>query len=262
MTPATPAPTATAVASGRLTGQVAVVTGAGQGIGRAVARRFAREGGVVVAADRDAAAVRATAAAEPERLHPARADVTDPVALAELADRAEELGPLSIWVNNAGITHPAMLHKMDIEDFDRVWQVNGRAVFLGIRLAAQRMIDAGTPGAIINVTSSAGLAGTIGQINYAAAKGAVTAMTKSAARELGRRGIRVNAVAPIAATPMTEKLRTDERLSTRYLANIPLGRFGEPDEIAEAFLYLADPASGAFVTGQVLCADGGLYMAS
>lgn len=247
--------------TGRLPGLVAVVTGAGQGLGRAVAQRFAREGAVVVAADRNGAAVRAIAADGPPGLHAAEADVTDPVALEALADQAETLGVLSVWVNNAGVTRPALLHKMTLDDFDSVWQVNGRAVFLGLRIAAQRMLNAGTSGTIINVTSSAGLAGTIGQINYSAAKGAVTAMTKSAARELGRHGIRVNAVAPIAATPMTEKLRTDKRLSDRYLANIPLGRFGEPDEIAEAFLYLADPAN-AFVTGQVLCSDGGLYMAS
>ena len=113
----------------------------------------------------------------------------------------------------------------------------------------------------MNVTSSAALNGTIGQINYSAAKGAVTAMTKSAARELARHRIRVNAVAPIAATPMTEKLRTDEKLSARYLSQIPLGRFGEPAEVAEAFVYLASPES-SYVTGQVLCVDGGLYMVS
>jgi 3-oxoacyl-[acyl-carrier protein] reductase len=123
------------------------------------------------------------------------------------------------------------------------------------------MIDAGVPGVILNVTSSAGLQGTIGQINYSAAKGAITAMTKSAAKELARYNIRVNAVAPVAATPMTEKLRTDEKLSGLYLKQIPLGRFGEPGEIAAAFVYLASPQA-SYVTGQVLSIDGGLYMAS
>ena len=121
--------------------------------------------------------------------------------------------------------------------------------------------DPGVGGSILNVTSSAGLQGTIGQINYSAAKGAVIAMTKSAAKELARHNIRVNAVAPVAATPMTEKLRTDEKLSGRFLDQIPLRRFGEPGEIAGAFTYLAHP-SASYITGQVLSIDGGLYMAS
>jgi 3-oxoacyl-[acyl-carrier protein] reductase len=236
--------------SGRLDGLVAVVTGAGGGIGRAVADRFDAEGAKV--ADADIATGTATFAC----------DVADEDSVDALADEVERtLGPIGVWVNNAGITRPSMLHKMETADFDDVWAVNGRGTFFGIRTAARRMIAAGAGGSIVNVTSSAALQGTIGQINYSAAKGAVTSMTKSAARELARHRIRVNAVAPIAATPMTEKLRTDERLSERYLAQIPLGRFGSPEEVAEAFLYLADPAS-AFVTGQVLSVDGGLYMVS
>jgi 3-oxoacyl-[acyl-carrier protein] reductase len=234
----------------RLHGIVAVVTGAGAGIGRAVADRFAAEGALVADAD----IVEGAAS-----FH---CDVADEVSVDALAESVEQqLGPIGVWVNNAGVTRPSMLHKMETADFDRVWAVNGRGTFFGIRTAARRMIASGTEGAIVNVTSSAALNGTIGQINYSAAKGAVTSMTKSAARELARHRIRVNAVAPIAATPMTEKLRTDEKLSERYLAQIPLGRFGEPEEIAEAFLYLAEPAS-RFVTGQVLSVDGGLYMVS
>lgn len=111
------------------------------------------------------------------------------------------------------------------------------------------------------MTSSAGLDGTIGQINYSAAKGAIIAMTKSGARELGRWNIRVNAVSPAAATPMTEKLRTDEKLSEKYLARVPLGRWAEPNEVARAFTFLASNDS-SYVTGQVLCADGGVYMSN
>jgi 3-oxoacyl-[acyl-carrier protein] reductase len=154
-----------------------------------------------------------------------------------------------------------MLHKMTVDDFDLVVRVHARGTFLGIGAAARAMIDAGLGGSILNVTSSAGLQGTIGQINYAAAKGAIIAMTKSAAKELARYDIRVNAVAPVAATPMTEKLRTDEKLSAKFLDQIPLRRFGELDEVASAFTYLAQP-NAAYITGQVLSVDGGLYMAS
>ena len=154
-----------------------------------------------------------------------------------------------------------MLHKMSFADFASVLEVHVHGTFLGTRAAARQMIEAGSGGAILNLTSSAGLQGTIGQINYSAAKGAITAMTKSAAKELARHNIRVNAVAPVAATPMTQTIRTDEKLQQRYLANIPLGRFAEPDEVSSAFRYLASPAA-AYITGQVLCIDGGLYMAS
>jgi 3-oxoacyl-[acyl-carrier protein] reductase len=150
---------------------------------------------------------------------------------------------------------------MEVSDFDLVVRVHARGTFLGIREAARRMKDFSIAGSIINVTSSAGLDGTVGQINYSAAKGAVISMTKSAARELGKWNIRVNSVSPAAATPMTEKLRTVEKLSQRYLARVPLGRWAEPSEVAHVFAFLASDDS-SYVTGQVLCADGGVYMAS
>ncbi len=243
---------------------VAVVTGAGQGLGRAVAEAMAAAGAHVVVSDLAAGAADETAAlisAGGGAASVFAADVADEVAVDALAEHASEHGELRVWVNNAGITRPAMLHKMSVGDFDAVLSVHCRGTFLGLRAAARSMISAGNGGSILNVTSSAGLQGTIGQINYSAAKGAITAMTKSAAKELARHGIRVNAVAPVAATPMTEKIRTDEKLSERYLASIPLGRFGEPDEISSAFVYLASDAA-AYITGQTLCIDGGLYMAS
>jgi 3-oxoacyl-[acyl-carrier protein] reductase len=248
-----------------LSGKAAVVTGAAQGIGRAVAETFAAAGAGVVLVDVDEAGVSAAAAALTDAGYAAvgvAGDVSDEQTVARAADAAcGALGELGIWVNNAGVTRPAMLHKMGVDEFDLVLRVHARGTFLGTREAARRMREAGRAGSIINVTSSAGLAGTIGQINYAAAKGAITAMTKSAAKELGRYGIRVNAVSPAAATQMTETIRNDERFAEQYLERIPLRRWAEPDEIAGAFLYLAGPAAD-YVTGQVLCIDGGSYMAS
>ncbi|WP_214109377.1 SDR family NAD(P)-dependent oxidoreductase [Acrocarpospora catenulata] len=242
-----------------------VVTGAGQGLGRAVAEAFAAQGDAVVVSDiaaglaietvRSITRSGGTATAQP-------ADVSSEADMSALAAKAaEEFGTPRVWVNNAGVSRPAMLHKMAADDFDFVLRVHARGTFLGIREAAQAMMAGGAGGVIVNVTSSAGLQGTIGQINYAGAKGAIIAMTKSAARELARYDIRVNAVAPLAATPMTEKLRTDEKLSRRFLDQIPLRRFGTPEEAASAFVYLAAEQS-AYITGQVLSIDGGLYMVS
>ena len=240
-----------------------VVTGAGQGIGFAVAQAFASAGRLVVVSDiRDKAAddAAATLQAAGGRAIAFACDVTDEPRIQALGAFAVEAGgSIGVWVNNAGVTRPAMLHKMELADFEWVLRVHTVGTFLGIREAARRMIEAGNGGSIINVTSIAGLQGTIGQINYAAAKGAIAAMTKSAARELAKRKIRVNAVAPLAATPMTEAIRTDAKLAERYTASIPLGRFAEPEEVASMFTYLASPAA-SYVTGQVMCIDGGMYM--
>lgn len=248
-----------------MTATPAVVTGAGQGLGAAIAFALSEAGHPVALSDLDGERVEAVAVDIRARGGKAiavcgnAADEADVETLAGQCSNA--FGTLGVWVNNAGISRPAMLKNMSLADFGAVLDVHVRGTFLGIRTAARQMIEGDVHGCILNVTSSAGLQGTIGQINYAAAKGAVTAMTKSAAKELARYGIRTNAVAPVAATPMTETIRTDEKLQARYLANIPLGRFAEPAEVASAFVYLSSPAA-EYITGQVLCVDGGLYMAS
>ncbi|MEO2104685.1 MAG: SDR family NAD(P)-dependent oxidoreductase [Actinomycetota bacterium] len=244
--------------------RVAVVTGAAQGIGRAVALRLARAGHQVVVGDLNGDGAEETAAAAGElgvRAVAVVADVADEDAVAGLARAAADIGQLGTWVNNAGLIAPSMLHKMPASDFDRVMNVHARGTFLGIRAAARVMIDHQQGGVIINVTSSAGLGGTIGQINYAAAKGAINAMTKSAAKELGKHDIRVNAVSPAAATPMTETIRTNPKFAERYLGNIVLGRWAEADEVANTFAFLASEEA-TYITGQILPVDGGTYMVS
>jgi 3-oxoacyl-[acyl-carrier protein] reductase len=165
-------------------------------------------------------------------------------------------GRVDILVNNAGIIRPAMLHKMTEAQWDEVLAVHLTGSFNCLQAVAPGMMEK-RYGRIVNVTSTAGVLGTIGQINYSAAKAGIVGLTMSAARELAKHGITVNAIAPGAATPMTETIRTDARFKEKYLDRIPLGRWAEPDEIAPVFVFFASDAS-AYVTGQVLAADGGM----
>lgn len=242
-----------------------VVTGSGAGIGRTIAEHLARDGWAVCIADIDESAAREVAAsltAEGLRACGVGGDVSREDDIGRIADEAEaHLGPIAAWINNAGNTRPAMLLKMEVADFDAVLAVHARGTFLGTREAARRMVAHGTEGVIVNVSSSAGLGGTIGQINYSAAKGAIIAMTKSAAKELGRYGIRVNAVAPSAATEMTRTIMTNETFAKTYLSRIALGRFAEAEEMAPTFAYLLSEGA-RYMTGQVLSVDGGSYMVS
>ena len=245
--------------------KVAVVTRAGQGIGRTIALYLSSLGWSVCAADIDESAVKSLAEeinGSDGKAIGVRTDVSQEDEVVALADQAErELGPIGAWINNAGNTRPAMLTNMETSYFDDVLAVHARGSFLGMRESARRMIASETPGTIINVTSSAGLGGTIGQINYSAAKGAIIAMTKSGAKELGRYGIRVNAVAPSASTQMTETIMTNEKFAKKYLERIALGRFAEADEMSGVFGFLVSEGAG-YMTGQVLSVDGGTYMVS
>jgi 3-oxoacyl-[acyl-carrier protein] reductase len=242
-----------------LDGRVALVTGAGAGIGAAVAQRLAAEGATVAVADRDSDAAGRVAAAIADRGGHAvamGADVTNTQAVREAVDAAAALGDaLHIVVNNAGIIRPAMLPDLEEEAFRLVVDVHLLGTYRVLRAALAHLPDDGT-GRIINSTSAAGLVGTIGQANYGAAKAGIVGLTKSAARELARRMITVNAVAPLAATAMTETVRTNPKLAAKTLERIPLGRFAEPEEVAGAFAFLASD-DAAYITGQVLCVDGG-----
>jgi 3-oxoacyl-[acyl-carrier protein] reductase len=238
---------------GRFDGRTALVTGAGAGIGAAVARRLASEGAHVVVVDRDGEAAQAVAD-----------EIGGIGAAADVSNRDDVraamagLDALHIVVNNAGNSRPAMFAKMDLERFRSVLDVHLIGTFNVAQEALALLPDDGR-GRIINSTSAAGLVGTIGQANYAAAKAAIVGLTKSLAKELARRAITANAVAPLAATAMTETVRTDPRFAERQLERIPLGRWAQPDEIAGAFAFLASD-DAAYITGQVLCVDGGLVM--
>ncbi|MEA2144643.1 MAG: 3-oxoacyl-[acyl-carrier protein] reductase [Solirubrobacteraceae bacterium] len=242
-----------------LHGRVALVTGAGAGIGAAVASRLAAEGALVAVVDRDGDAARSVA---DEIRHSGgraigiAADVTQPADVTSAVEEASRLGPaLNIVVNNAGIVRPAMLPDLDEDSFRLVVDVHLLGTYRVLRAALTHLPDDGT-GRVINSTSAAGLVGTIGQANYGAAKAGIVGLTKSAARELAMRKITVNAVAPLAATAMTETVRTNPKFAAKTLERIPLGRFAEPDEVAGAFAFLASD-DAAYITGQVLCIDGG-----
>ncbi len=256
----------------RMQGKSAIVTGAGGGIGRAIALAFAAEGANVLVNDVNPDnAAEVTAAVE--QAGAAAATNTDAIgsvaSAAAVVDAAfEAFGSVEVLVNNAGILRDKMLHRMSEEEFDQVIEVHlkgtwacGREIVRRWRPVAKDEAERGTPPhrKIINVTSASGLIGSVGQSNYSAAKMGIVGLTKTWAKELGAFNINVNAVAPTALTPMTAPLLKDPEAAKQRLARFPLGRYGAPEEIAPAFVYLASDESN-YVTGQVLCVDGGLVI--
>jgi 3-oxoacyl-[acyl-carrier protein] reductase len=248
----------------KLSGKAAVVTGSSRGVGRSVAKAFAEAGADVLvnytysegpaqelvdeirAIGRKAVAVRADVAS--------KADVLRMMALAK-----EQFGRVDIVVNNAGFTRPGMLQKLAEEDWDAVVDAHLKGPFLCIQ-AAFPYFKEQNYGKVINVSSVAGLVGTVGQVNYSAAKGGILSFTKSVARELSRYNVCANVISlGIVETDMTDKIRSDEKLREIYMNRILMKKFASADDITPAFVFLASPDSD-YITGQVLCVDGGYGM--
>ncbi len=241
-------------------GQVALVTGASRGIGRAIAMALAAQGMKVVGtATTDGGATAIGEALAPHGGSGLKLDVTDGAALDAAVDGiVKQHGGLHVLVNNAGITRDTLSMRMKDEDWDAVLDTNLKAVFRASRAAIKPMMKQ-RYGRIVNITSVVGASGNPGQANYAAAKAGVAGMTRSLARELGSRGITVNCVAPgFIDTDMTHSL--PEAQKAALLAQIPLGRLGQAEEIAHAVAFLASPGAG-YVTGTEMHVNGGLYMA-
>jgi len=243
-----------------LRGRTAIVTGGAQGLGFAIAKAFAAEGANVVLGDLNAegAAESARRLAIGDRAAGVGCDVTSELDVDQLVDTAlRRFGGLDVMVNNAGITRDATMRKMAPSDFDLVIGVHLRGTWLGTRAAAGAMRELGRGGSIINMSSISGKVGNAGQTNYSAAKAGIVGMTKAAAREVGFAGIRVNALQPgIIDTAMTAAMPAD--IKADRLKDIPLGRFGSPDEVAQVALFLASDMS-SYVTGVTIEIAGGRH---
>ncbi|HSH95370.1 MAG TPA: 3-oxoacyl-[acyl-carrier-protein] reductase [Roseimicrobium sp.] len=245
----------------QLANQTAVVTGAGRGIGRAIALKFASEGADVVCVSRtleNSEKVAAEIRALGRKAWAHSLDVADSAAVAAAGEKIlAECGKVDILVNNAGVTRDGLLMRMSDEDWDAVLNTNLKGAFSFTKAFARAFIKQRS-GRIINVASVIGLIGNAGQANYAASKAGLIGFTKSVARELASRGITVNALAPgFVETDMTSVLKPEMR--EQLLKQIPLNSFGQSDDVANAALFLASP-SARYITGQVLAVDGGMVM--
>ena len=243
-----------------LKNKIALITGAGRGIGRAIAIALAKEGAEVVinynGSEERAKEVKQTIEENGGKASIYKCNVSDFAAgEAMIKDIVKEYGHLDILVNNAGITKDGLIMKMKEEDFDSVLNVNLKGTFNTIRHSARQMLKQRS-GKIINISSVSGILGNVGQANYAASKAGVIGLTKTMARELGSRGITVNAIAPgFVDTEMTEVL--SEEIRENACKQIILGRFGKPEDIANTAVFLASDKAD-YITGQVISVDGGM----
>lgn len=248
----------------KLEGKNAVVTGGGRGVGRAISLAYAQEGANIIVnyAGNEKAANEVVEMVQKmgRKAVAVKGDVGQEADAQKVVEACvQNFGSIHIIANNAGISKPAMLHKMSVELWDEVVNVQMRGPWLMVKAASKYFMEQNY-GRVINVTSVAGIVGTIGQINYSAAKGGVVSMTKSMARELAKFNVTANVISlGIVTTDMTEKISTDEKLKEIYVRRILLGRYAEPEDVAPAFVFFASDDS-RYVTGQLLCVDGGYGM--
>lgn len=247
---------------GQLEGQVAIVTGGGRGIGRAICERLAQEGAHIVVSGISKDLAKETAREIKEKFNretlALEVNVGDLNSVEEMVNNSlDNFENINILINNAGITRDALLIRMKEEDWHKVIEVNLTGVFNCTKVVGKRMIKQRS-GKIVNISSVIGIIGNIGQVNYAASKAGIIGLTKSTAKELASRNINVNAIAPgFIETDMTKSL--SQEIRQELLKQIPLNRLGEPSDVAELALFLSSSASD-YITGQVIVVDGGMVM--
>ena len=245
----------------KLSKKIAVVTGASRGIGKAMAETYAQAGAHVICVSRNEDALNGVAnliRSNGGSASIAACNVSDLENFQKLIkDTADNYGSVDILVNNAGITRDTLIMRMSEDDWDTVIDINLKGAFNGIKAVTRTMMKQKS-GRIINISSVVGLTGNAGQVNYAASKAGLIGLTKSAAKEIGSRGITVNCIAPgYIATDMTNQL--DDQAKDLLISQIPLGRIGSPDDIAATALFLASDEAG-YITGQTFTVDGGMVM--